>query len=173
MNDNTCIYPDAPCDDNNPDTYNDALDSNCNCIGTLYIYGCMDPNACNFDSLATAIGSSICIFPGAPCDDGDAMTINDSLSTDCQCVGIDISGIDEFNYFSNIAPNPTQQFVEVNLTQNSPAIISICNLEGKVLQQIETNKISTTIQVEHLARGSYFIKLVQNGKVQVHQLILN
>lgn len=173
MNDNTCIYPDAPCDDNNPDTYNDILDSNCNCLGTSYIYGCMDPNACNFDSLATAIGSSICIFPGAPCDDGDALTINDSLSTDCQCVGIDISGLQELDNISSISPNPSQEQIQIHLLQNGPAFIEICNIEGRVIQHIESDKIATTIHVNHLARGTYFIKIAQNGKRQVHQLILN
>lgn len=173
MNDNTCIYADAPCDDNNPDTYNDILDSNCNCVGTLYVYGCMDPNACNFDSLATAIGSSICIFPGAPCDDGDAMTINDSLSTDCQCVGIDISGLQELQNISSISPNPSQDQIQIHLLQNGPANIEICNIEGRVIHVIQTDKIATNIQVNQLARGTYFIKIAQNGKLQVHQLILN
>lgn len=173
MNDNTCIYADAPCDDNNPDTYNDILDSNCNCVGTLYVYGCMDPNACNFDSLATAIGSSICIFPGAPCDDGDAMTINDSLSTDCQCVGIDISGLQELQNISSISPNPSQDQIQIHLLQNGRAIIEICNIEGRVIHVIQTDKIATNIQVNQLARGTYFIKIAQSGKLQVHQLILN
>ncbi|MFM8597255.1 MAG: T9SS type A sorting domain-containing protein [Flavobacteriales bacterium] len=173
MNDNTCIYPDAPCDDNNPDTYNDALDSNCNCVGTLYIYGCMDPNACNYDSLATAVGSSTCILPGSPCDDGNPMTINDSLSTDCQCVGIDISGIEELQNISSISPNPTQDQLQITLFQNGPARIEICNIEGRLIQVIETEKTATTIPVVQFARGTYFVKVLQNGSLQVHQILFN
>jgi hypothetical protein len=88
-------------------------------------------------------------------------------------VGIDISGIEELQNISSISPNPSQDQIQVHLLHNGPAIIEICNIEGRVIQAIQTDKIATPIQVNQLARGTYFIKIAQNGKLQVHQLILN
>ncbi|MDA1336238.1 MAG: hypothetical protein O2818_05050 [Bacteroidetes bacterium] len=48
--------------------------------------GCMDATACNYDA-AAEVSDGSCVFPGDSCDDGNAMTLNDTYSTDCGCVG--------------------------------------------------------------------------------------
>lgn len=48
--------------------------------------GCMDADACNFDALAEVSDGS-CVYPGDACDDGNALTINDSYGDDCACAG--------------------------------------------------------------------------------------
>ena len=65
------IFIGASCDDGDPNTMNDQIDSNCNCVGSG------DPNFC------PGIGLNI----GDACDDGDACTINDTVDSNCNCTG--------------------------------------------------------------------------------------
>ena len=162
VDDNTCIYPDTPCDDNNPDTFNDVLDSLCNCVGTLYVSGCMDPNACNYNPLAN-IDDNSCLFPGSPCDDGNALTINDSLDVNCNCVGLDISGLTENLIQFDIYPNPsaTTFTIETNFTPNKS--ITITDLQGKVLLQINSSKAAELIDSALLANGTYLVQVKTNA----------
>ncbi|MCB9297016.1 MAG: T9SS type A sorting domain-containing protein [Lewinellaceae bacterium] len=79
-----------PCDDGDPTTINDAIDADCNCIGT--------PTACS--GIGDADGDGVCsdvdcddndfftdTYPGDTCDDGDNTTINDTIDANCNCVG--------------------------------------------------------------------------------------
>lgn len=167
--DNSCIYPDSPCDDNNADTYNDMLDSTCNCVGTLYIYGCMDSSACNFNPLATMDDNS-CILPGSPCDDGNALTINDSLDVNCNCVGIDISGLLENQIQFEIYPNPSSNSftIETNFTQSK--LIYITDLQGKILLQFNSNQASEQIDCTTLANGTYLVQVKTNSTQRTKKL---
>jgi len=72
-----------PCDDGDPETMNERLDENCNCI----IIGCTNPEACNYNPKAIRDDGS-CILPIITCDDGNPLTINDQLDDDCNCTGI-------------------------------------------------------------------------------------
>ena len=59
------------------------------CSGTdlsCVIVGCMDAMACNYNVMATAPDSS-CIVVGQTCDDGDIWTLNDTINSQCNCVG--------------------------------------------------------------------------------------
>ena len=51
------------------------------------IPGCLSTDACNYNPAATEDDGS-CILPGEPCDDGDATTGFDMLTSDCVCVGM-------------------------------------------------------------------------------------
>lgn len=52
----------------------------------IAISGCTDPLACNFSPDANVSDGS-CLFEGAPCNDGQANTTNDQISTNCICSG--------------------------------------------------------------------------------------
>lgn len=52
--------------------------------------GCTDAFACNYDAAATTDDGS-CIVIGAPCDDGDALTLGD-VYTDCAAPGFGCQG---------------------------------------------------------------------------------
>lgn len=52
VEDESCEYPGDSCDDLNADTFNDLYDDDCSCLGTPFVYGCLDPTAVNFDSTA-------------------------------------------------------------------------------------------------------------------------
>ena len=61
--------PGTPCDDLDATTYNDAIDSNCNCVGIDY----------DCPSIPANIGD--------PCDDGNPNTSNDLINSNCVCAG--------------------------------------------------------------------------------------
>jgi len=86
VDDGSCAFPSDACDDGDANTINDVFQTDCSCVGTLQIFGCIDPLACNFDSAATDDDGS-CGFSGDPCDDADATTIDDEYQPDCSCVG--------------------------------------------------------------------------------------
>ena len=113
---NGTALPGSACNDNNPNTGNDAWSSNCQCAGQLIdclgVVGgpalpgtpCNDGNGGTLGDLWTSncdcIGNSVSIdctgtpggtsLPGTSCDDGDATTVNDSWSVGCTCVGIQV-----------------------------------------------------------------------------------
>ncbi|MFM7006310.1 MAG: T9SS type A sorting domain-containing protein [Flavobacteriales bacterium] len=171
VDNNSCIYPDSPCDDNNPDTFNDILDSLCNCVGTLYVSGCMDPNACNYNPLAN-IDDQSCILPGSPCDDGNALTINDSLDVNCNCVGLDVSGLNEHLFEFELNPNPATDLLL--LVTSSVALKTICivDLQGKVLKEMYVNGTTQLIDCSTLASGTYLIKVRMNGVEKMKKLVI-
>jgi len=86
--DGSCVLPGNPCDDLNPETINDALNSDCVCVGEEPpLSGCTQPTACNYNPDAITDDGS-CISPGNPCNDGNEETVNDLLGADCICSGI-------------------------------------------------------------------------------------
>jgi uncharacterized surface protein with fasciclin (FAS1) repeats len=50
------------------------------------VEGCTASEACNFNADAEVEDGS-CVFPGEPCDDSNANTVNDALGIDCVCAG--------------------------------------------------------------------------------------
>ena len=87
--DGSCEYVGDDCNDSDPTTINDLLQSNCSCLGEFdpsSIIGCTNDEACNFNSNALEDDGS-CYFIGDDCDDGNANTSNDTINGNCDCVG--------------------------------------------------------------------------------------
>ena len=171
QNDGSCTYPDTPCDDNNPDTMNDAYNSTCDCIGMQIVPGCMDPNACNFNPLANVEDNS-CLFPGDACDDGDATTINDVYSATCECAG-QTNGLNELTQISSVYPNPTSDLVTIEFTGLiEGAVLQLSDVQGRILltKMVLSNK--ETISVGQFERGTYFISIKGTKQAIVKQIII-
>ncbi len=89
--DGSCILPGDACDDGDADTENDTVQADCSCAGTpimMGVPGCTDANACNYDPAAT-IDDGSCVLPGDACNDGNPLTVNDTVQADCSCAGTD------------------------------------------------------------------------------------
>lgn len=171
QNDGSCTYPDTPCDDNNPDTMNDAYNSTCDCVGMQIVPGCMDPNACNFNPLANVEDNS-CLFPGDACDDGDATTINDVYSATCECAG-QTNGLNELTQISSVYPNPTSDLVTIEFTGLiEGAVLQLSDVQGRILltKMVLSNK--ETISVGQFERGTYFISIKGTKQAIVKQIII-
>ena len=55
-------------------------------VPSFAVEGCTALEACNYNAEATVDNGS-CELPGFPCDDANAMTVNDVLGLDCVCAG--------------------------------------------------------------------------------------
>lgn len=54
---------------------------------TTVIAGCMNSNACNFNSAATLDDNS-CLYTGTACDDGNPNSTGDAIDATCVCTGL-------------------------------------------------------------------------------------
>ena len=61
------------------------------------VWGCTDENACNFEPTATDNDDS-CVFSGASCNDGNGLTVNDTIDANCNCTGTQQGGQGLFWY---------------------------------------------------------------------------
>jgi uncharacterized protein (TIGR02145 family) len=86
VDDNHCVLVGDPCNDNQSSTFNDVLNNNCECQGSIDLLGCTNPTACNYNASAT-IDNGTCLTIGNPCNDGNAFTFNDLINAACICAG--------------------------------------------------------------------------------------
>ncbi len=117
------------CNDGDPCTINDAVDANCDCVGTFQDTD--NDGICNANDNCPNVSGQI----GSPCDDGEACTINDVLDANCNCAGTfqdtDNDGVCNAN---DNCPNVTGQIGSV-CNDNDPCTINDvidanCNCAG-------------------------------------------
>jgi hypothetical protein len=139
LNDGTCLFTNAPCNDSDNTTINDIVQADCSCAGTLYILGCTDPMACNFVSNAN-IEDGSCLIEGASCNDGNNNTIEDIVNFNCDCLGeIIIEGCTNslacnYSTLANV-DDGTCLIIGLACTDNNPntiddIVLSDCNCLG-------------------------------------------
>lgn len=102
----------------------------------------------------------------------------------CKNIVIGTVGLSEKNnikpYF-NISPNPASSYVNIDysLTQESSLEISLIDITGKMVDQIETGKniemgiYTKQYHTKNLAAGIYFIRFKSENGIQVKKLIIN
>jgi hypothetical protein len=92
-------------------------------------------------------------------------------------------GINDADFYQgmklSVYPNPVSKVASIDyaLQYNSKASIDIINMAGKVIKTIDLGsksigKYNTTINVEDLASGNYFISLNANGTKFIKKLIV-
>ena len=172
---NGTAFPGTPCDDNNPNTFNDTYNANCECIGMFFPNDCLGipsgPNMpgtpCDDSNANTGADTwnSLCVCvgipfdcnnvlggpdqPGTPCDDNDPATTNDTWTVDCDCEGT--------------IPAPTYTvLIAGTITPCSPAIaggiVSITSIQGT-----EPNINVTTTLSPNCEFGEYFTMTSPTG----------
>jgi len=75
----------------------------------------------------------------------------------------------------NVAPNPTNGIVEVsvkNSAKASDATLQVYNMTGKLMQQIEWNGQSTTVDLSSYNKGMYLFKMQSDNKVEIKKVVL-
>jgi hypothetical protein len=152
-NDGSCLFPDSPCDDLNPNTVADAYNNNCECIGVNNVVsGCTDPGACNFNPLANSDNGS-CTFPG--CIDVTACNFNSSAGcSDGSCLYLSPGTILGNN-------NPLVGNSEVYSTTLIDGLDYVWAVSGSGNIVASNNNVIT---VQWNGTGNYFVELtVING----------
>ena len=166
FNNGSCLYVGAPCNDNNLETSNDAIQPDCSCLGEIIIPGCNQPSACNYDMAAT-IDDGSCLFEGQSCDDGDPLTFLDVITADCSCqgqlesiLGCTVPGACNYNSEATIDDsscffpgdicddgdaNTSNDVYDINC--NCVGVVSVEEIESAVLvyPNPATNEVSVTL----------------------------
>ena len=116
--------PWTPCDDGDPNTPNDYIDTLCNCVGgfdcpDLFLNigdSCDDGESGTYndiiaDSTCMCLGTWECetlmVGFGTPCDDLDSMTLYDAIDSTCNCVGIPFIDIGVANSNDDAEESPS------------------------------------------------------------------
>lgn len=152
-NDGSCLFPNSPCDDFNPNTDNDTYNSNCECIGiNNVVSGCTDPSACNYNASATLDNGS-CSYPG--CIDVNACNFNAFAGcADGSCLYLSPG-----NVFGN--NNPLVGNSEVYSSTLIDGVEYVWSVSGSGNVVASNNNVIT---VQWNSTGNYVIELtVTNG----------
>lgn len=121
---------------------------------TLVVLGCMDPQACNYNSDANYNIQSMCCYPGM-CADRD-------ISLVCPDLGNNVPEL-------KIYPNPASDRLEINISnlKGEKVTISVFNMFGnKFSENIINNNsdiITQDVNVSALKNGLYYVQ-VQNAE---------
>jgi hypothetical protein len=133
----------------------------------------MSPDACNYNPIATTEDNT-CVYPGAPCDDGNAATINDVYAADCSCTGetVGVENVDGTADFG-VYPNPTQGMLNVQIPAIQGSIqLTVVDVNGRIVEQRNVTGLSQSgtvqLNLSHLASGWYNVKMVT--ELGVHNL---
>lgn len=170
MSDNSCQYTGTPCDDGDNTTINDTLSVNCVCEGILFIPGCLALEACNYNPEATDDDGS-CAFVGDSCDDGDFTTILDTLSTNCECVGIIIGIAEGPEMQVQLYPNPTQTNWTLRWSNSQPFGLKLYDQTGRIVWSGKANGAAVTVPGETLPSGVYQLHWMENQRIQHLNLV--
>jgi len=163
--DGSCLYVGSPCDDGLVETINDMIDADCMCLGEFAVVtGCTMPDACNYNTAATADDGS-CVFIGDPCDDGNPESTGDVYNTACECEGL--VTVDETIASSALYPNPAKDFIQCLIRNNVPERIEIYDMRGSlILTETKTNRVSVAM----LANGLYTVKMKLGNDTIIRRL---
>ena len=106
------------------------------------------------------------MYPGSPCDDGNAATINDVYAADCSCAGETV-GVNEAaeSLGFGVYPNPTQGVLNIQIPASHGSIqLSIVDVNGRLVEQRQLNGLNQIgvfqLNLSHLASGWYNVKMV-------------
>jgi len=75
----------------------------------------------------------------------------------------------EKNSLINIFPNPSSDFITVNIPLNSD--IEIVNINGQVIRKFKNSQSQTKIDISSLTNGIYFIKVKVNSETIIRKII--
>jgi hypothetical protein len=145
----SCSVIGSPCNDNNNNTYNDIIDSNCTCLGASQNIGCTNPQACNFNPSANQDNGS-CLVIGSTCNDGNNATINDIVGSSCTCAGTptDLNGNNENTYqglfYQAVARNAdgtpmANQNISIRFSLHQSAATGV--IEYQEIQNVNSNAL--------------------------------
>ncbi len=88
---------------------------------------------------------------GSPSITMDAFLNKETLSIDDNLIKQDIS--------YQIFPNPTNDILQVNSLKKELSSIKIFDINGRFIQEINTQKFATSFSISHLSKGIYFVRI--------------
>jgi len=82
-------------------------------------------------------------------------------------------GIEE-NLFDDIKiyPVPTKDKIHIELSSFEPTTVRLVDLNGRIMQEKQTNSITVTLHVEEYSSGLYFLMIERNGNAVVQKVVI-
>lgn len=166
------ILPGTSCDDENENTINDVYTVDCICEGEAILMGCLDMSACNFNSLANVEDNS-CLYIGSDCDDDNELTVNDSISDNCECEGDIVNGITHSDINFSLYPNPAKDIINIYSDSSQILDISIFDLAGHLVYMTQVGGAEThSIDLTELEQGTYIYRVANNDQSHTGTLLI-
>lgn len=81
-------------------------------------------------------------------------------------------GVEEILADFNIYPNPATSTIFIESTLIEKAQVSIVDLTGRCVKEVEISNAVSTINIDDVERGVYFISVEQNGNRKVEKLVV-
>ncbi|MCW5908811.1 MAG: T9SS type A sorting domain-containing protein [Chitinophagales bacterium] len=108
------------------------------------------------------LGDSTCMLPYNPVDSAFlSFTVTDATS---------ISSPHSGNI--SISPNPATTHLTITLPElTQPAALTITNISGSIVQTEQLNAANTTIPINHLPAGLYFVTVQNQQQCIVKKLV--
>ena len=97
-------------------------------------------------------------------------TVHEVKAINCETTGMSASAIPSGDGFE-IFPNPVTQFVAVRAGNNQSGRLKITDLTGRLVLTAQFSGTASSVDVQELSPGIYFIQLEQNGRVFTKKLI--
>jgi hypothetical protein len=76
------------------------------------------------------------------------------------------------SFQSSVYPNPASDVMNVTIEGAGNAIITLVNLNGSIVFQQKTSGSVTTISVQSLAKGLYFLTIQSGERTNIHKVII-
>ena len=97
------------------------------------------------------------------------------VTTGNTCTSLTTLSNSSFEVANNIKmyPNPTNNFVMVEVSNLTNAKLQVVDITGKILMNQSLNASSNTINVQQLPSGIYFFKVVSNEGTSTNKIIKN
>lgn len=111
---------------------------------------------------------------GSPCDDGLAWTLNDTLDTNCLCMGIPTAVVEQDDARWRLWPNPAKDQVYLQAPPLGAVSITVLDVRGRVVQVLERHLGNGPVNwpTSGLARGSYAVRILSPHAVRVMRLVV-
>lgn len=97
-------------------------------------------------------------------EDGEIMLSQGVIQITLNEVFSEVDDVTLTNAIS-VYPNPTTEKITVQIDhQNEPFSYKVFDINGALLQQSQLSAQTTTLNVEHLSKGAYILKILKNEK---------
>ena len=96
----------------------------------------------------------------------------EGCSATSDCYEVEILSVGEFaNPLMGMAPNPARDMVQIQLDGAKETSIQLYDLQGRLVQQTNTDMSDVRLDVSTLANGTYLVVVERMGKRYVRKLI--
>jgi hypothetical protein len=102
-----------------------------------------------------------------------AIVTNDNQCTDTSdCIFIDFTGVEEntINAFE-VSPNPTFNTITIQSANTTIDKVEVLNVVGQVVYETISGKMKTTIDLSAFEGTQFFVRIVNNDKIQVVKVL--